>query len=68
MNQAHSRFMTLRDKFNTIVERGIDRESLRLMLGFYTEESFEEFLNGEKASPTVYKKIDELLNEKGYGL
>lgn len=38
------------------------------MLGFYTEESFEDFLNGEKASPTVQKKIDELMNGKGYGL
>lgn len=34
------------------------------MLGFYTEESFEEFLNGGKVSPTVHKKIDELLNGK----
>lgn len=64
MNQAHSRCMTLRDKFNTIVERGMDADCLRLMLGFYTEESFEEFLNGGEASPTVYKKIDELLNGK----
>lgn len=55
---------TIKQKISAIISSGIDRESLRLMLGFYTEESFEEFLNGGKASPTVYKKIDELLNGK----
>lgn len=55
---------TIKQKISAIVSSGIDWESLRLMLGFYTEESFEEFLNGGKASPTVYKKIDELLNGK----
>mgnify|MGYP003493260032 CR=1 FL=1 len=56
--------MDIKQKISAIISSGIDRESLRLMLGFYTEESFEEFLNGKKASPTVYKKIDELLNGK----
>lgn len=53
----------IRYKINEVVERGTvpDERTLMLMLGFYTEESFEEFLNGGKASPTVYKKIDELL-------
>ena len=55
---------TIKQKISVIVSSGIDRESLRLMLGFYTEESFEEFLNGWKVSPTVCKKIDELLNGK----
>ena len=50
--------------YPAIISSGIDRVCLRLMLGFYTEESFEEFLNGGRASPTVYKKIDELLNGK----
>ena len=56
--------MDIKQKISAIISSGIDRECLRLMLGFYTEESFEEFLNGKKASPTVYKKIDELLNGK----
>lgn len=56
--------MDTKQKISAIISSGIDRESLRLMLGFYTEESFEEFLDGEKASPTVHKKIDELLNGK----
>lgn len=53
----------IRYKINEVVERGTvpDERTLMLMLGFYAEESFEEFLNGGKASPTVYKKIDELL-------
>lgn len=55
---------TIKQKISVIVSSGIDRECLRLMLGFYTEKSFEDFLNGEKVSPTVYKKIDELLNGK----
>lgn len=55
---------TIKQKISAIISSGIDRESLRLMLGFYTEESFEDFLNGGKASLTVYKKIDELLNRK----
>ena len=55
---------TIKQKISAIISSGIDRESLRLMLGFYTEESFEDFLNGEKVSPTVYKKINELLNGK----
>ena len=56
--------MDTKQKISAIISSGIDRESLRLMLGFYTEKSFEEFLNGGEASPTVYKKIDELLNRK----
>lgn len=55
---------TIKEKISAIISSGINRECLRLMLGFYTEESFEEFLNGGKVSPTVHKKIDELLNGK----
>ena len=56
--------MDTKQKISAIISSGIDRESLRLMLGFYTEESFEDFLNGDKVSPTVHKKINELLNGK----
>ena len=57
--------MYIKQKINIILERGIvpNRECLRLMLGFYTEEDFVDFLDGKKVSPTVCKKIDDLLNK-----
>ena len=57
--------MYIKQKINIILERGIvpNRECLRLMLGFYTEEDFVDFLDGKKVAPTVCKKIDDLLNK-----